>query len=673
MKNIPVTAVRCFAILGHSGCGKTTLTDALLFKLGANDRLGLVSNGTSMADWTDTEKNRKITIDTKPFNGVFKAKDGAQSLMVFCDTPGYMDFYGRVIAATAASDSALIVVDATASIQIGTRKAWQRANELSLPRGVVMTGLDRENADFAKVLATMQETWGKKCIPVTLPKAGGGVVDVLNSKEDTPEIKAAMSSLMELAAETNDALLEKYLGGEALTPAELATGLKKAVLAGSLVPVFACAPLKGSGIAELLEGMIALMPSPVERKAKDAEGKEIDPSPTAPLMGFVWRTVNDPYVGQLSLVRILGGTIRSDSEVQNINHGEKERIVGLLTMNGKQQAAVTEAGAGEIVALAKLKKTKLSDTLGAGGAKVACKPMIFPAPLMSCAVRGKTRADEDKISMALTRIAEDDPTIKVERNAETHEQLIDGLGDVHLDIAVEQMKARSNVEVVLSQPKIPYRETVTVLAEGHHKHKKQTGGRGQFGEVYLRIQPRKAGDEDWFVNDTFGGSIPGNFIPAIQKGLVEGMVKGTVAGYPVTDVKVSVYDGSYHEVDSSEIAFKIAAAKAFKDAMSKARPVLLEPVMTVKITIPDCFMGDVSGDLSQRRGRIMDVGAGEGLQVITAEAPLAELLKYTAELRSMTSGQGTFEMSHNRYDIVPSNVTQKIVAAADKHVEEEEE
>lgn len=675
MKGIDIANVRNFALMGHTGSGKTTITDVLLHKLGTNDRLGSVDSESSMADWTDAEKHHKITIQAKTFTGAYKTQEGKECAMVFSDTPGYMDFHGQVIAASRVSETGLIVVDACSGIQLGTNNAWRRATQLSLPTAIVITGLDKENADYAGVLSSIQSTWGSKCVPVVLPSAdGNSVIDILDAKDVSGDLAAQAEelkgSLVELAAETDDSLIEKFLGGEALSAGEIADGLRSSVTSCQLIPVFAVAPLKGVGITELLEGIVRLMPSPADRKGQDAEDAEIDPAPTAPLAGFVWKTTNDPYVGQLTFIRIYGGTLKSDSEVMNATKNKKERIAQLLLINGKQQTPVEAATAGDIVAITKLKNTTLNDALCDASSKVAFKPLVFPNPLVSHAVTAKSRGDEDKIGTALSRVAEEDPTITVGQNSETHELILSGMGEVHIEIAVEQMKTRSNVEVVLSTPKIPYRETVTKAAQGRYKHKKQSGGHGQYGEVYLRVEPKQPDDEDWFINEIVGGSIPSNFIPAVQKGLVEGMTAGAVAGYPVTNVKVAVYDGTFHTVDSSEVAFKIASARAFREAMSNAKPVLLEPVMTVEVTVPDRFMGDVSGDISHKRGHILGMGQEAGMQVVTAEVPQSELSRYCAELRSITAGEGSFSMSFNRYDVVPSNVAEKVVAAAQAEKEE---
>jgi elongation factor G len=672
-----ISDVRNFVLMGHTGSGKTALTDALLHKMGVSDRLGSSDDGTSMADWLDEEKNRKITISAKPFNGSYKAASGKTLNMVFMDTPGYADFFGQVVAASAVADAGLIVVDANSGVQVGTNRAWRRSEELGLPRGIVITGIDKENADFQGTLQTLQDLWGNRCVPVVLPLAdGSGVADVLGS-DAVPDALSEQASaikgeLVESAAETDDALIEKYLGGEELTGDEIAAGLRGAVLSGGLVPVFAVASKTDVGVDELLEGLARLFPSPDEREIKDAEGEVVETGDSAPFLGLVWRSVNDPFVGQLTFVRVFGGSLKADGETYNVNQEQKERLGSLYKVNGKKQDTVSEAQAGEIVAIAKLKHTTLNDTLGESGSSRKLAEIQFPNPVMAYAVTPASKGDEDKLGSGLQRVAEEDPTLTVERTKETHELILSGMGDVHLDVAVKRLKERSNVEVNLSTPKVPYKETVTSKGEGHYKHKKQSGGRGQYGEVYLRVEPKQPEDEEWFVNAIVGGAIPSNFIPAVEKGLVEGMQAGAVAHYPVTNVKATVYDGSYHDVDSSEIAFKIAASRAFREGMDKAKPVLLEPIMRAKIMVPEQFMGDITGDLNHRRGRILGMGSEDGMQVITADVPQSEMFQYCSQLRSMTGGRGTFEMEFDRYEPVPANITQKIVAEAQREDEEGE-
>ncbi len=668
MKDVAIADVRNFVMLGHIGSGKTTLCDALLFKLGLNDRMGSVSAGTSMADYTDEEIHRKISIYTKTFCGLFKTGGGRKVQMLFMDTPGYDDFFGQVLGASRVADAALIAVDAVSGIQVGTHRAWKRCEGLNLPRGIVVTGMDRENANFNKILADIQAVWGDKCVPMVLP-ADGKSIDVLDS--EGAEAQAHKNSLLEHAAEADDATLEKFLGGEALSPEEIDKGLRAAVRAGNLIPVFAVMALKDQGLNEMLEGIARFFPSPADGPVKDKDGTLVDPSPDALFTGFVWRIVTDPFAGKLAYVRVYGGSLKEGMELVNVTQDQKERVGAFFMGGGKKLTPAVEAHAGDIVALAKLKTTKLNDVLCAAGHRAAFEPIVFPMPVVSFAVFAKDRADEDKIGIALTRVVEDDPTLKMERHAYTNELVISGMGDTHLDVASELMKKRSNINVEFKPPKVLYKETVTALGEGHYKHKKQSGGRGQYGEVFAKVSPKKL-EEDWFDDAVVGGVIPRNFIPACQKGFVEAMVHGALAGFPVVDVKVTLYDGSYHDVDSSEIAFKIAAARAFKDAMSKARPVLLEPIMDVKVMIPDQFMGDINGDLNHKRGRIMGVGVEDGMQLIAAEVPQAEMFRYSSELRSITGGRGSFEMKFLRYDIVPVNIAQKIIAGAVQHKDEEE-
>ncbi len=677
MKDIEIVNVRNFALLGHTGSGKTTLLDAILFKLGVTDRQGTPENGTSASDWTDEEKSRQISMWATSFDLVYKTKAGRAMELVALDTPGYADFYGQVLAAMAVADSAVITVDAVSGVQVGTHRAWRSCETKNMPRAIAITGIDKENADFYGVLNSIQELWGPQCVPVVIPTMDHqAVVDVMAAKEIPAEIadraKEMKGALVEYAAETDDALIEKYLGGEELTAVEIAGGLHGAVHDGNLIPVFAVSAKSNIGIEELLEGISLLLPSPPERPVKDQEGKEVDVSPDAPFVGFVWRSLNDPFTGQVTFVRVYGGSLKAGQEIMNSTKGQKEKVGHLMIINGKKQEEISVAHAGDIVAIPKLKVTELNDSLCAPNHAVAFAPIEFPGATTFYAVTAKSQGDEDKLSTALHRVADEDPTIHVHRNDETHEMILSGLGDQQLEAAVERMRTRNHVEVDLHTPRVAYRETITTLGEGHHKHKKQSGGRGQYGEVYLRVEPRDPSDEEWFVNAIVGGVIPGNFMPAVQKGLQEGLQRGAVARYPVMNVKISVYDGSYHDVDSSEVAFKIAAARALTDGMSKAKPVLLEPIMKLTVTIPDQFMGDITGDLNHRRGRILGVESGDGMQFITAEVPQAEIFRYSSELRSMTGGRGSFEMEFSRYETVPSNVAQKVIAETKAHDAEED-
>ncbi len=666
-----ISDVRNVMLIGHSSSGKTTLCDALLVKLGITDQPGSVAAGTSFSDWTEEEISRKISIYVHHCAGVPKIKGAASAMkLVLMDTPGVDDFIGQRISTGAVCDSALIVVDAASGLLIGSHKAWRYCVENQKPRGIVITGLDKENVSFEKVLSDIQAVWGKGCVPFTII-ANNKVENVLNSAEGV--VQDYKNGIVEKAAETDDKLVEKYLNGDALSPEELARGVKQAVASGALVPIFCVVAQKDLGLNELLEGLYHYFPSPLDVSLKDAKGNKINVSADGQVIAYVWRNVTDPFAGKLSYVRIYSGVLKEAVELFNVGKNTKEKIGAILQPAGKKAVPVTEAGVGDIVALPKLKNVQVGDILSTSSTPLQLPAIPFPSPVVWMAVVAKNQADEDKISTSLNRIVEDDPTLHIERIQETREIVLSGMGDAQLEVVREIIKKRAGIDIEFKVPKVVYRETCTGVGEGHYKHKKQSGGRGQYAEVYCKVQPKHSEDEDWFVDAIVGGVIPKNFLPACQKGFLEAMQHGVLAGYPVVNIKITVYDGSYHEVDSSEIAFKIAAARALKDALQKAKPVLLEPIMTVKVAIPDQFMGDINGDLNHKRGRIMGVDVENGLQVITAEVPQAEMFRYCSELRSMTGGRGSFEMKFARYDIVPSNIAQKVIAAAEKVKEEEAE
>lgn len=666
MHDIPTSNVRNFVFAGHSGSGKTALTDALAFKFGLNDRLGSTVNGSSVSDFTEVEKTRKISLFSTSFSAKYDAKAGGAYKLFFTDTPGFMDFYGQLRSACRASDAGILVVDASGGIQVGTRRAVKCFRQTGLASyAVVVTGLDKDNTNFSKVIGAIENAFGNGCIPVAFPaEDGASIVSVFS--DDVPEAfkdiaATAREQLVERAAESCDELTEKYLLEGTLTAEEVSEGLKKAAAAGLFKPILPVFPLSGVGLDDFLELIVFYLPDPLSHPRQDAEGNPIDLSPDAPFVGLVWKTVSDSFVGQMSYVRVLSGTLKVDTEVENLASG-REKVASMLTPSGKKHTAVELARSGDIVAIPKLKVTKVNDTLCAIGCTVKARPVKFPDPVAFAAVTAVAQADDDKLGPGLQRMLEQDPTLRLERNKETHETVLQGLGDVHLDATVFLLKQMCNVNVTLSTPKVAYRETVTGHAEGKYKHKKQSGGRGQYGEVFLKVEPIPEGDEEWFVNETVGGSIPRNFIPAIEKGVVERMLHGCVAGYPVVGIKVRVYDGSFHDVDSSEIAFKIAGSGALREALAQAKPVLLEPIMSVKISTPDAYLGSVTGDLANKRGRVLGYETEDEMQIILADVPQAEIFRYAAELRSITGGQATFEMKFSRYDVVPSNVAPKVIS-----------
>ncbi len=672
MKGFPISGVRNFALMGHTGCGKTSLLDVMLHILGTNERVGSVDEKTSLSDWMPEEQEHGISIWAKPFDGVYTAASGKKRRFVMIDTPGYADFIGQLTAAAEVTDTALIVVDAISGVQVGTNRAWKMCEKRNLPRGIVITGLDKDDADFGKALSAIQTRWGdSRCVPVVLPTSDGqSEVDILNTPDSAvPEnmvetIKTTKDHLIELAAETDDSLLEKYFNGEELTADEFSDGLRKSVYDAHLIPVFAASAKTKIGVKETMDSISRLFPSPEDYPVRCADGHEVGTGEEQPFAGLVWRSVNDAFVGQLSFVRVYRGMLKPNSEVFNVTKGEKERIGSILFVNGKKQTDCQEAKAGDIVALPKLKNTFLNDTLCSSEESITFKAIEFSHPVAAYAVEPKTKGDEDKIGVALQRAASEDPSIQLERNTETHETILWGMGDVHLDVTLEHIKRRSKVEITHHTPKVAYKETITTNGEGHYKHKKQSGGRGQYGECYVRVFPDT--DKEWFSNKIVGGAIPGNFIPACQKGFVEGMQKGPLVGAKVVDVKVELYDGSYHDVDSSEVAFKIAGARSLHEAIEKARPVLLEPVMRMTVMVPDEYMGDITGILNTKRGRILGMGVDEGLQVITAEVPQVETFKFCSELRSITGGRGSFEIIFDRYERVAANIAQKVIAETQK-------
>jgi len=669
--------IRNFVVAGHNGCGKTSLCDLMLFKAGAVDRLGSVDNGTSVSDFTADEQEKRSSIYSAFLNCAWK--DGH---FFFTDTPGYGEFVGEAISSFRSCGFAAIVMDGEAGIEIGTTRAWHLAKDFTIPKLIVVNRLDRHMSDFFRVLEQLQSAYGKNmCVPMTLPvgKEEGlsGVVSVLTTPDDQipADLKDIVAEykekLMDTVAESDEELMERYLGGEALSEKEISVGLHNAIFSGNLVPVFAASSAKDIGVTELMNGLVYLMPNPLERVRTTADGTVMQPKIDGDPAAFVFKSAIDPFIGQMAYFRVLTGTISANSDILNLNNQGKERLGQIVLLNGKQQTPVEQVCPGCVCGVAKLRATKTGDTLGASLANNhAMKRQAYPAPVISFAISAVKSGEEDKIVQGIQRLAECDPTLHIERNDETHETLISGMGEQHIMNAIRNLKALSKVEVKLDLPKIPYRETINGKGEAAYRHKKQSGGHGQFAEVHLRMEPAEQFE---FVNAIVGGAIPKNFIPAVEKGVHEAMERGPLAGCVVEKMRVTVFDGKYHEVDSSEMAFKIATRKAFKEAMAKAKPVLMEPIMHVRIVVPDAYTGDITGHLNHKRGRILGMGAEEGLSVLDAEIPQAEILKYATELRSMTQGKGSHEVEFARYENVPMNVQNEIIAKfAAENTEEDE-
>jgi elongation factor G len=699
MKVYDAPNIRNVALVGHGGSGKTSLASALLFDAGAVNRLGRVEEGTTVTDFDPDEVERRISLQAASAFAEWK-----KAKINLIDAPGYNNFLSEARAGLRVADAALVVVDAVAGVEVQTEKVWEMAEEFSLPRLLVIHKMDRENASFERTLDRIQASFGRGALPVAVPvgeeKAFKGVVDLVSGKAhvygddasgkfQTTDVPAAQEGaskswrekLVEMVAESNEELMEEFFEKGTLTQEQLAKGLRTAVAAGKVFPVLPASSLANVGVHALLDAIVDIAPSPADRgevRGTDPSTKAEatrEPAADAPFSAFVWKTIVDPHAGRISLFRVYSGTLRSDSSVHNTTRDSAERVGSLVLLQGKTQTPVPEVQAGDFGAVAKLKDTQTGDTLSDKAGPIVYPPVVFPEPATTFAIEPKTRGDEDKISLALQRLQEEDPVLKVSRDAQTKEMLLSGMGQLHVEVVVGRLRKRYKVEVNLKKPKIPYRETIKGSAEAHGRHKKQTGGHGQFGDCKIRIKPLPRGEDFKFVDDIFGGSIPKNFIPAVEKGIQEARLKGYLAGYPMVDFQVELFDGQYHDVDSSEMSFKIAGSLAFKDGIPKCRPTILEPVMKVEIAVPDEYAGAVMGDLSSRRGRPQGMEPKGSLQLIRAEVPLAEMLSYDAELTSMTGGRGSYHMEMDHYDEVPAHLQEKIISAAkaERGVEQVEE
>ena len=682
---LDITKVRNIGMVGHGGVGKTSLVEGMLFAAGAVNRLGRVDDGTTTTDFDPDEIKRKISLST---SAAFCDYKGHRLNLI--DTPGYGDFISDARAGLRTVGAAVVVVDAVAGVQVQTEKVWKMANDYALPRVVVINRMDRERADFYRALESLQRRLKGRLCPLQVPigsEAGfQGVVDLVKMKailvadgkpreadipvEAMEAAKEWREKLTEAAAETDDDLLAKYLEEGTIAEAEMLAALKKAIAGGTLVPVLAAAATRLIGVHPLMDLIVEEFPSPAEGGAVEGtDGKTKAaatraPDPKAPFSALVFKTISDPHVGKLSLFRVYSGTLRADSQVLNSTRGVKERVGHIGWLQGKNQKPVETLGPGEVGVVAKLKDTLTGDTLCDEAQPFMLPGIAFPEPAISFAIQPKSRGDEDKISTALHRMAEEDPTLHHHFDPETKQLLVSGMGQMHVEMMVERMKRKYNVDVVVLPPRIPYKETVKGRSEVQGKYKKQTGGRGQYGDTWLKIEPLTRGGGFEFVDDIFGGAIPRNFIPSVEKGVRDCMKRGIYAGYPVVDLKVTLYDGSYHDVDSSDMAFQIAASMGLQKGFLEAHPILLEPVMNVEVTAPSDNAGDVIGDINGRRGRVVGMEPDGEVVSVRAQVPMAEMLTYESTLRSMTGGRGAYSMEPSHYEEVPAHIAEKVVKEA---------
>jgi elongation factor G len=686
MKVYDATSIRNVALVGHTGSGKTQLASAILSDAGMVNRFGKVDDGTSVTDFDEEEVARKHTLSAS----LAYAEWNKQKINII-DTPGIGNFISDARAALHVVDAAVVVVDAVAGVMVQTEKVWEVADELGLPRLVVVNRLDRERASLDRTLQSLRDSCSRTVIPIQLPigeeRNFRGVVDLVTRKafvyqtdesgkfkeEAVPAdmaaaVEHARESLIEMVAESDEHLMEKFFEAGTLTDEELIAGLHAAASAAKLFPLVCTSATANIGVPQLLDAVVTALPSPAERpfKAVDPSGSAVErrADDRAPVSAFVWKTIADPFAGRITLFRVVTGTLKSDSTVHNKGKDLAERLGALQLLQGKSPTAVPELRAGDLGSVAKLKDTLTNDTFGDKADPIAYAPIRFPEPVLSYAIEPKSRGDEDKISTSMHRLEEEDPTIRYSRDPQTKELLLSGQGQIHIEVTVAKLKRRFGVDVNLKPPRIPYRETIKASTEAHGRHKKQTGGHGQFGDCKIKVEPLPRGADFEFVDDIFGGAIPRQFVPAVEKGIQDARARGYLAGYPMVDFRVTVFDGSYHDVDSNELSFKLAGSLAFKDAMTRARPTILEPVMNVEVYAPSDFAGDLMGDLNGRRGRIAGMDTRGAMTIIKAQVPMAEMLTYEQHLTSATGGRGSYHMEYSHYDEVPTHLQTKIIAAA---------
>lgn len=686
MKEYKTQNLRNICFIGHSGSGKTTLAEAVLYQTKTIDRFGKVEDGSTTSDYDPEEKRKRISISTTVLPCHWK-----NTKINVIDTPGYFDFVGEMIEGLRAADISIITVSARSGIKVGTEKSWDYVNENNMPRAFFINKLDTENSDFENVLLQLKDKFGVSVVPIQYPigkeDTFKGVINVISKRAkifnpktcemesgDIPEelvskIDEYNGMVIEAVAENDEVLLEKYFEEGTLSDEEIYDGLIKGIEKGEITPVLCGSAYKGIGIKTFLEDIIECFPSPRDLKPikvleKDKE-VEMNIDNNAPFSALVFKTIADPFVGKLSIFKVMSGKAKADTPVYNVNKKRQEKFSNMYFIRGKEQIQTSEIIAGDIGAVPKLQYTTTGDTLCQ---RESCRTFMeieFPKPSISMAIVPKSKGDEEKISLGLSKLLDEDPTIKIDRDLENADTIVSGIGEAHLEILANKLKNKFGVDVELKSPKIPYRETIRKQAEVQGKHKKQSGGHGQYGDVKIKFEPRNDGEEDLlFVDKIVGGVVPRQYIPAVEKGLRECMKHGVLAGYPIIGLKATLFDGSYHPVDSSEMAFKIAAFLAYKKGMQQAEPILLEPIMHIEVEIPDEYMGDVIGDINKKRGRVLGMEASRGLERIIAEVPMGEMFKYATDLRSITGARGSFEMKFERYEEVPSSEAKKIIEAA---------
>ncbi len=694
MKDFPTSKIRNICLASHGGAGKTTLAEAMLFNSGAIDRMGKVTEGNTTTDFDPEETKRQISISTAL--APFEWKNHKLNVI---DTPGYFDFVGELKQGIRVADAAVIVVPAKGGVAVGTEKAWEYASEVNIPKMIFINKIDEENADFGGVLEQARSIFGTGVVPLQAPIIEGGTakgfIDLIEMKAYkyeggksveiplTEDHKSGVSSfreiLVEAVAETDEELMDKFFSGEEFTKDEMLHGLRKGIQNTETVPVLCGSGFQNMGIQSLMDAVVELLPSPEFRPEVKGKKPGSDQTETRkvstdePVSALVFKTIVDPYVGKISMFKVYSGVLKTDSPLLNPSSGKNEKIAQIFTLRGKKQEQMDKAVAGDIAAVAKLQNTNTGDTLCDPSKPIVLEGISFPEPVLSMGIEPKAKGDEDKISSGLQRLLEEDPTFKAENNPETRQMLISGTGEHHLDVVVSKLKSKFGVSVNLIDRKVPYRETIKKKVKVEGKHKKQSGGHGQYGHVWVEFEPGLSEDLT-FEEKIFGGAVPKQYFPAVEKGLREAMHKGVLAGYPVVNLKATLVDGSFHPVDSSEMAFKVAASLAYKKGMAEASPALLEPIASVEVYIPDSYMGDIIGDLNKRRGRVLGMNPQEkGIQQVVAEVPMAEMFTYATDLRSMTQGRGSFSMKFERYEEAPSNIASKVIEEAKKTMTDEGE